>query len=281
MKKLSKRIAVLVVALLLVLSAITFAACDPNETTPETPPETPSFTVTFDLGEYESGTAPKSETVAKDGTLALPTATWEGHTLLGWKKNGEGDTLEAGAQVTVTEDVTYIAQWQEDKTKSVVPDGTTFEQLLQMLKDGTVLNYKWTMTFMNSVTVYEMSATKIHMYLYPIGDPNAIASEYYCVYEDGYTYRAQYTVDEGATCTKTEGLDESAFAEFYSMVEDMIGVSDVTCKDGRFVCHIVEQGGSDGNESENVTYDEIFENFNTTEFIVSERLKDFKSLAKD
>ena len=108
-----KRFALTVCVLLMaLLCACVFAACDGTPSGKEA-----SFTVSYDLGAYQGeGNAPASVDKEKDGKLNLHAAdqlpVWEGHTFEGWKLNGEGDLLAGGAEITVSADAKYVAQWK-------------------------------------------------------------------------------------------------------------------------------------------------------------------------
>ncbi len=247
------------------------------------------FSVTFDLGDEYEGTDSDSTQYVMDGEkVALPSLSWEGYTLLGWKENGTGETIPAGTQVTITKDVTYVAQWEANAPKSVVPDGTTFAQLLQMIENGTVQNYTWTMKFMNSLEIYKVSESATCITECLANDPSDPVSIMYFAYDGDYAYCAEFTKagsrdeEDILSFIKAKGDPYGAGSFFKELVEAQIGENDsVVCKDGQFVCHIVEEGGYDGNASENVEYDIIFSDFNVTDTSAPEIFKDYKTLAKE
>lgn len=105
-------ISVLAAVLVLTLCVGLLVACN-DDTEPKA-----KFTVTYTLGEYHgsaTGTAPAPKEVEDGSKLTLPTATdvpaWENFTLKGWQAEG-GELLDPGAEVTVTANITYAAQWK-------------------------------------------------------------------------------------------------------------------------------------------------------------------------
>lgn len=115
------RIAVSVLAAVLILTLCVgvFVACDP--TTPETPK---SYTLSFDIG-YDGGENPQSLTVEEGKTATLPAAPErEGYKFDGWYLGGEGDALEGSATVTVTADATYVAKWTIKQLTASFDPGT-------------------------------------------------------------------------------------------------------------------------------------------------------------
>ena len=72
---------------------------------------TPTYTVTYNLDGGES-TCETSVVVEQNGELTLCDApTKKGHTFLKWKDQSDNE-YEAGAKITVSEDLTLTAQWQ-------------------------------------------------------------------------------------------------------------------------------------------------------------------------
>ena len=120
--------------LIVLLCACLFAAC--NGTKDDNNPI--SCTVTFDLGAYEGdGKAPASVTAEKDGKLNLPASdklpVWEGHTFEGWKLGGEGDLLAGGAEITVTADAKYVAEWKREYEKGSIYEVVPEEELKHII----------------------------------------------------------------------------------------------------------------------------------------------------
>lgn len=103
MKKM-RRIALFVLAIALVLAAVSIAACNGDEAT-----------VTFDGNGSTGGTAPAAITTKIGETITLPECklTKTGHTFDGWKLGNdvydEGDEFVVASATT-----TFIAQWKED-----------------------------------------------------------------------------------------------------------------------------------------------------------------------
>ncbi len=127
------------VLLMTLLCACIFAACDGTPDGKNEQPEDPTvFTVTFDLGDYDGeGKVPDPATAEKDGKLSLPTEdklpAWEGHTFEGWKLGGEGDLLAGGAEITVTADAKYVAEWKRAYEKGSIYEVVPEEELKHII----------------------------------------------------------------------------------------------------------------------------------------------------
>ena len=98
-----------VLALALVLGLI-LAGCGDESTAAK-------VTVIFNKN-GANGSAPAEKTVDKGSKITIPDEgglSLSGSTFLGWntKKNGSGDLYEEGDRMTVNEDVTLYAQWQQ------------------------------------------------------------------------------------------------------------------------------------------------------------------------
>ena len=76
--------------------------------------EVVKYIVSFD---GNGGTGVMSTVLVEEGeTYTLPANPFtapEGKEFAGWKVNGEGELLEAGAQITVSDDVQLVAQWKD------------------------------------------------------------------------------------------------------------------------------------------------------------------------
>ncbi len=102
-------ISVLVLALVLTATLAVLAGCNAKK-----------HTVKFDLGELYTGDveAPASMQVDDGGEIELPQlpagVSVADHHFAGWKAANEDEAHAAGAKVTITADVTFIAQWLKD-----------------------------------------------------------------------------------------------------------------------------------------------------------------------
>ena len=78
------------------------------------PEEVEQFTVSFSAN---GGSGTMADIIKNEGaTYALPECTFtapEGKEFAGWKVNGQGDILAAGAVITISADVELVAQWKD------------------------------------------------------------------------------------------------------------------------------------------------------------------------
>ena len=109
---------------LLVCMAFGFASCT-QEPASEEPVE---YTVTFVLGEHAASgvQAPAQITAEENEQITLPAAVTaaEGWSFAGWTDGGT--TYEAGESYTVTENVTFTAEWKEVPPPAPVEYTVTF-----------------------------------------------------------------------------------------------------------------------------------------------------------
>ncbi len=144
----TRRFSFLIISVLAVVlvAALVFAACDPKHRDQDAE----KYTVTFDLGEATGGgiSPPEPKTVEKGQSVELPSATWEGHVLLGWS-DGE-QQYDAGASYTPQKDVKLTAVWGGD---AITGSGTDEDPF--MINTATALT-----TFAYNVNHPDVEATK-------------------------------------------------------------------------------------------------------------------------
>ncbi|MDE5562954.1 MAG: InlB B-repeat-containing protein [Clostridiales bacterium] len=118
------------------------------------------YTVTFEVGDGATGTAPAQKTVevigGGEGKVTLPDAEQDmqktGYGFMGWQiKNGDGDLYYANEKCTITGNTTFVAVWGEIKTYNVtyeigedvtgtVPTATTVDTEAGMTTAAVELN---------------------------------------------------------------------------------------------------------------------------------------------
>ena len=85
-------------------------------------PETQQFTVSFAAND---GTGTMDDVLADAGEYTLPSCTFtapEGKEFAGWKVNGEGELLAAGAKITLSANVQLVAQWKDAGSEPIDPE---------------------------------------------------------------------------------------------------------------------------------------------------------------
>lgn len=221
-------ISVLTVALVLTLCIGLFAACD------KTPAEPTQYKVTYDLGEY-TGTedAPAEAKFESGSKTTLPTLgfTWDKHKFTGWKA-GEGALLQPGTEVTVTADITYVAQWAQFTADDYIGawEGDRFH--VEITKNGEAFQIEYDFNKLDLVastsdqggytfhvdmdTAFDYDPADYHIWLIDGGAKLAI-----CVAEQEADYTeltraATFTEAYLGVYTGTAAADESLLAEIES-----------------------------------------------------------------
>ncbi len=122
MKPITKRMALVMLMVLLVVTAVVFASCGEDPVAP-TPPAETNVTVTFDAA---GGTETAPQTISSGGLVSEPAApTRDGYTFAYWTLNG----VVYDFSVPVTGNLTLVAKWNK-----IGPYTVTFKDA-----DGTEL----------------------------------------------------------------------------------------------------------------------------------------------
>ena len=134
-----------------------------------TPVVEQKFTVSFGAN---GGTGSMAAVADIKGQYTLPACTFtapEGKEFAGWKVNGQGETLAAGATIDVAADVQLVAQWGLIRALSSIslegPTKTTYNAGEEIVLDGLVVtaHYNDDTTEVVPATDYTTNADELDM----------------------------------------------------------------------------------------------------------------------
>ena len=166
--KVKKLLTVLALTTMLTACSINGGGDQPQPQPQPGPVEEVKYTVSFAAGEGGSGSMAAVADVK--GEYELPACTFtapQGYEFAGWKVNGQGETLAAGAKIQVTADTQLVAQWGLIRALASIsvegPTKTTYAAGEELSLEGLVVTAHYNDNTTEVVTNYTTNAADVDM----------------------------------------------------------------------------------------------------------------------